>query len=87
MQLNENALSNQKKKIITVATRHVVLTLTEQEIAQAFKQLFEKMKVHDPENPNLWVVKINEHKLWGILDKGAGPNREDVLTLLFPEDY
>lgn len=87
MQTTMNYICNHPKKRITVATKNVVSTLTNLEIVQAFKRLSEKMKVHDPENPNLWVVKINGHKLWGILDEGAGPNREDVLTLLFPEDY
>lgn len=87
MQTTMSYICNHPKKRITVATRNVVSTLTEVEIAQAFKQLLEKMKVFDPDNPNLWVVEINNHKLWGILDEGAGPNNEDVLTLLFPEDY
>jgi len=61
--------------------------LSGKEIYEVFTQLHEKMKTPDPENPNLWTVRIGDFKLWGILDPGAGPANEDVLTLLFPEDY
>lgn len=84
---NYHVIPKQPVKLLTVATANVVGTLSKLEITQAFKQLFEKMKVNDPLNPNLWTVEIREHKLWGILDEGAGPNQENVLTLLFPEDY
>jgi|GEM_PF-5174459 len=84
---NYHVIPKQPVKLITVATANVAGTLSKLEIAQAFKQLFEKMKVNDPLNPNLWTVEIGGHKLWGILDEGAGPNLENVLTLLFPEDY
>jgi len=72
---------------ITVVTRNVANTLTPEQIDAAMTQLHEKMKVQDPANPDLWVVQLDGHKLWGILDHGAGPKGEDVLTLLFPEDY
>ncbi len=68
-------------------TANVSTTLSPEQIQEAFNQLQEKMKVPDPENPNLWVVAIGKYKLWGILDHGAGPSQEDLLTLLFPEDY
>jgi len=72
---------------ITVMTRTVVDTLTPKQIDEAMTQLHEKMKVQDPANPDLWTVTVDGCKLWGILDHGAGPKGEDVLTLLFPEDY
>lgn len=75
------------KGMIVVATANVAATLSPDEMSQAFHQLFEKMKTQDPLNPNLWTVFVGQHKLWGILDERAGPQREDVLTLLFPEDY
>ena len=75
------------KKLFRVFTATVAEKLSEEEIHEAFIQLREKMKTPDPENPNLWTVKIGDFKLWGILDPGAGPVKEDVLTLLFPEDY
>ena len=68
-------------------TASVADQLSDIEILIAFAQLAEKMKTQDPENPDLWVVTIGKHKLWGILDRGAGPNGMDSLTLLFPEDY
>jgi hypothetical protein len=70
-----------------VASRAVAATLQPEEIQEALIQLKEKMKVQDPLNPNLWTVFIGEHRLWGILDHRAGPNGEDLLTILFPEDY
>ena len=75
------------KALITVATRTVADTLSPEEIARAFLELRQKMRVQDPLNPNLWIVTISGKKLWGILDERAGPEGEDVLTLLFPEDY
>ena len=82
--INNNRNSN---KIFQVTTANVTATLDPEEIQVAFKKLHENMKTPDPKNPNLWVVKIGKHKLWGILDHRAGPSQEDVLTLLFPEDY
>ena len=77
-----------KRSRITVMTKNVANTLTPEQIGEAMMQLREKMKVQDPDNPDLWTIEIEAgYKLWGILDHGAGPNGEDVLTLLFPEDY
>ena len=73
--------------LLIVTTRSVSLTLTSDEIQIALNLMKEKMKVFDPLNPNMWTVYIGLHKLWGILDYEAGPEKEDVLTLLFPEDY
>lgn len=70
-----------------VMTASVADKLSNADIQNAFTQLAEKMKTQDPENPDLWVVRIGKHKLWGILDRGAGPNGMDLLTLLFPKDY
>ena len=82
--INNNHCS---ENIFRVTTANVTATLDPEEIQAAFKELHESMKIPDPENPNLWVVTIGKHKLWGILDHRAGPSQEDVLTLLFPEDY
>ncbi len=76
-----------KRSRITVMTRNVENTLTPEQVIQALTQLREKMKIQDPDNPGLWTVNVDGHRLWGILDHGAGPKGEDVLTLLFPEDY
>jgi len=70
-----------------VMTAAVAEKLSEAEILEAFEKLYEKMKTPDRDNPNLWVVHIGNFKLWGILDHRAGPSQEDLLTLLFPEDY
>ena len=83
-----NQINNQRtQSILRVTTANVTATLSPEEIQAAFKKLHECMKIPDPENPNLWVIMINDHKLWGILDHRAGPLKEDVLTILFPEDY
>ena len=68
--------------LISVAER-----LSKKETHEAFTKLHEAIKTPDPDNPNLWVVTVAGYTLWGIFDPGAGPSKEDVLTLLFPEDY
>ena len=84
MKANETQITNQ---LLIVTTRSVALKLTSDEIQIALNLMKEKMKVFDPLNPNLWTVYVGIYKLWGILDHGAGPEKEDVLTILFPEDY
>lgn len=76
-----------KRKLYVVATANVVAELSEQQLSSVYQELHEKMKTPDPENPNLWTVTIDGRTVWGILDKGAGPSGEDLLTMLFPEDY
>ena len=73
--------------LLIVTTCGVSSTLSANEISEAVAQLREKMKVQDPDNPDLWTVEIGEHKLWGILDRRAGPKGENVCTILFPEEY
>lgn len=77
----------QRRPLLVVATAHVVNELDESRLSRAYEELREKMKTPDPDNPNLWSVIIDGRKLWGILDERAGPNGEDVFTILFPEDY
>ncbi len=73
--------------MIHVMTCGVQAELTPEEIYRANQQLMEKMKKPDPDNPNLWTVEIGRFKLWGILDEGAGPNGENIFTILFPNEY
>ena len=75
------------QQIETVVSRGVFDQLTPEEIKQAFDILFEKMKTPDPDNPNLWTVEIAGHMLWGILDEGAGPKGESVISIIFPSEY
>jgi len=75
------------KTIQTVVSRGVFNTLTPEQIHQAFTQFFEKMKVPDPDNPNLWTVHVGGYRIWGILDEGAGTEGQDLVTLIFPEEY
>ncbi len=83
-----NILEQQNKgSLYIVASRAVALTLTPEEMQEALQKLEVKMQEQDPLNPDLWTVYVNNHKLWGILDHRAGPKGEDLLTVLFPEDY
>ncbi len=79
--------ANQTTPTIHVMTCGVQAELTPEEIAWAHQELMKKMKTPDPDNPNMWVTEINGHKIWGILDEGAGPNGENVFTILFPSEY
>ena len=76
-----------KKRLYVVATANVTTELSEQQLSKAYRELKEKMKTPDPENPNLWTTTIDGRKVWGILDERAGPHGEDLFTILFPEDY
>ena len=76
-----------KRRLYVVATANVTTKLSEQQLDRAYRELREKMKTPDPENPNLWTTTIDGRKVWGILDEGAGPQEEDLFTILFPEDY
>ena len=71
----------------TVLTEKVTQRLTPAQIGEAMKSLHEKLPYEDPSNPGLWVVKVDNHELWAILDSGAGQYGEDVITVIFPEDY
>ena len=70
-----------------VASRAVATKLSPEEMQEALQKLKEKMQKQDPLNPDLWTVYVSNYKLWGILDHRAGPNGEDLITVLFPEDY
>lgn len=79
--------ANQQTPTIHVMTCGVQAELTPEEIAWVHQELMEKMKTPDPDNPNLWTTKIRGQTIWGILDEGAGPNGEDLFSLLFPHEY
>lgn len=80
-------MSTQEKNHITVLTRHVAQSLLPDQVCRALQHFHSAMRVQDPENPNLWTTQIDGWTLWAVLDEGAGPNGEDVATILFPEDY
>ena len=73
--------------LLTVVTRRVALRLTPEELHRAYLDLRRKMQTPDPKNPNLWITWIRDEKIWGVFDRCAGPNGEDVLTMLFPSEY
>ena len=71
----------------TVLTENVTQRLTPEQIGEAMKSLHQKLPHLDPENPGLWVIHVDGHELWALLDSGAGQYGEDVITVIFPEDY
>lgn len=77
----------QTRPMLTVVSRSVMDALSPDELHTAVGQLKQKMKTPDPDNPNLWSAEVGPYKLWGILDERAGPNGEDIFTVLFPSDY
>jgi hypothetical protein len=86
--MNTTRIQNLESETVrTVVTRGVRDALSADEIRAAVTELREKMKTPDPENPNLWTVQVGPHTLWGILDEHAGPNGENVFTVLFPSEY
>jgi len=83
-----NILEKQNNgSLYIVASRAVAAKLRPEEMQEALRKLEVKMQKQDPLNPDLWTVFVNNYKLWGILDHRAGPKGEDLLTILFPEDY
>ena len=66
--------------LLTVCTRAVALKLTSQEIGEVFLELRRKMAKQDPDNPDLWSTEIRGQRIWGILDRRAGPRGEDLFT-------
>ena len=70
-----------------VVTSGVSEELSALEVCQAISGLLKKMQVPDPDNPNLWSVRVGHRTVWGILDKHAGPDGEDLFTVLFPCEY
>ena len=73
--------------VLIIITRSVLNTLSSEELEQTIRVLREKSKIEDPDNPNLWIHKTPKYEVWAILNEHAGPNGEDVLTILFPSDY
>jgi len=80
-------MNTTERPLITVVTRNVMTTLSREQVASAVHQLLTAKEVPDPENPGLWSTTIGGYTLWGILDRGAAPEGQDLFTVLFPEDY
>ena len=87
MQPQHSRGQTESQALLTVVTRSVLATLSPDEIAQATASLRKKMETPDPDNPDLWSTEAAGFKVWGILDRRAGPKGEDVFTVLFPSDY
>lgn len=80
-------MSIQSKPMLTVVTKNVMTTLTHSQVSEAVDRLHEAMATPDPDNPDLWITEVAGHKVWGILDHGAGPEGQDIFTILYPSDY
>ena len=79
--------NKEERRIITVMTRGIQAELTPDEILIVYRELMEKMKTPDPNNPNLWSTKFKDRTIWGVLDEKAGPNGEDVFCIMYPSEY
>lgn len=79
--------ARQPNDVLTVATCGVVAELSPEDLCTVIHQLAQQMKRPDQENERLWTTQHNGHEIWGILDQQAGPQGEDVFTILFPHEY
>ena len=75
------------RPMLTVVTQNVMTTLSNEQVARAVNMLHEAMMKPDPDNPNLWVARLDGYIVGGILEEGAGAEGQDAFTVLFPEDY
>jgi len=75
------------RAVLNIITRSVLNTLSPEELEPTVRALREKSKTPDPNSPNLWTHQTGKHEVWAILDEQAGPEGEDVLTILLPGDY
>jgi len=75
------------RAVLNVITPAVQKALSSEELRATVRALREKSKTPDPDSPNLWTHKTGKHVVWAILDEQAGPEGEDVLTILLPGDY
>ena len=73
-------------RLLTMATPQVVNALDEREIDEAFGALLRELEECNRQCQAPIEVSIAGQKLWGIIDPWAGPNGEDLLTLLYPND-
>ena len=71
----------------TVLTENVTQRLAPEQIGEAMKSLHQRLPQPDLDNPGLWVIYVDDIELWALLDSGAGQFGEDVVTVIFPEDY
>jgi len=70
-----------------VLAENVTQRLTPDQIGEAMKSLHQQLPRPDPDNPGLWAIHVDDFELWALLDSGAGRYGEDVITVIFPEDY
>jgi len=77
----------ESRAVLNVITPAVQKALSPEELERSLRALQEKSKTPDPESPNLWTHQTGKHVVWAILDEQAGPEGEDVLTILLPGNY
>ena len=65
----------------------VKTTLSLNEMKETLKKLEEIMKMEASLNLDIWTVFVSNHEVWGVLDRRAGPNGEDLLSIIFLEEF
>ena len=68
-------------------SRKVKTTLSPKEMKETLKKLEEIMKIETSVNLDIYAVFINNREVWGVLDRRAGPNGVDLLSIIFLEEF
>lgn len=68
-------------------SRKVKTTLSPKGIKETLKKIEEKMKIEASLNLDIHAVFVNNRELWGVIDRRAGPHGEDLLSIIFLEEF
>ncbi len=68
-------------------SRKVKTTLSPKEMKETLKKIEEKMKIEASLNLDIHTVFVNQYELWGVMDRRAGPHGEDLLSIIFLEEF
>ena len=68
-------------------SKKIETIFTEKEMEEVLKKLEEIMMIEASLSLDLWTVNINNKEVWGLFDTRAGPNGEDLLTIIFSEEF
>lgn len=68
-------------------SKKIEATFSKEETKGVIKKMDEIMKLNTPYNFNLWTLNIKDHEVWGLFDSRAGPNGEDLLTIILSEEF
>ncbi|MFZ1289907.1 MAG: hypothetical protein WAR79_07445 [Melioribacteraceae bacterium] len=61
--------------------------LTEKEVTELLTKLDEEIEKDSSLNLNMWSLNFNNKEIYGLLDSRAGPNEEDLLRIIFSEEF